>query len=231
MYQGSVFIFIHCGATGGSSDGKKNNRNEPKMAERTYMKKTKIKMLTESAIMLALAFALSSAKLFEMPLGGSVTVASMLPIMVISFRWGSRAGLMTAFLYSITQALQALAAGNVFPYCEGMDTLIICVVFDYIFPFTILGIAGAFYGRFKNTNVDFIVGASFVVLLRFCSHFLTGVYIWGQWAPDGMGKYLYSFLYNGGFLGADFAILMVVLVLMLKSEEIKKLIERIPSSK
>ena len=195
------------------------------------MKKKETKMLTESAIMLALAFALSSAKLFEMPIGGSVTVASMLPIMVISFRWGSRAGLATSFLYSITQALQALAAGNVFPYCEGIDTLIICILFDYVFPFTILGLAGAFYGRFKSTNVDFIFGASFVVFLRFCSHFLTGVYIWGQWAPDGMGKYLYSFLYNGGFLGVDFAILMVVLVLMLKSDEIKKLIERVPSDK
>jgi thiamine transporter ThiT len=42
-----------------------------------------------------------------------------------------------------------------------------------------------------------------------------------------MGKYLYSFLYNGGFLGVDFAILLVVLVLMLKSEEVKKLIERV----
>ena len=190
------------------------------------MKKTNTKMLAESAVMLALAFALSSAKLFEMPLGGSVTVASMLPIMLVSFKWGNKTGLMTAFLYSVTQALQALAEGNVFPYCEGMDTLIICIVFDYIFPFTILGLAGAFYGRFKNTNVDFIVGASFVVFLRFCSHFITGVYIWDQWAPEGMGKYLYSFLYNGGFLGVDFAILMVVLVLMLKSEEIKKLIER-----
>ena len=190
------------------------------------MKNKNLTVMTESAIMLALAFALSSAKLFEMPLGGSVTVASMLPIMLISFKWGNRAGLATAFLYSITQALQALAEGNVFPYCEGIDTLIICIVFDYIFPFTILSLAGVFYGKFKNTNVDFVVGASFVVFLRFCSHFITGVYIWGQWAPDGMGKYLYSFLYNGGFLGVDFAILMVVLVLMLRSEEIKKLIER-----
>lgn len=190
------------------------------------MKNKNLTVLTESAIMLALAFALSSAKLFEMPLGGSVTVASMLPIMLISFKWGTRAGLATSFLYSITQALQALAEGNVFPYCEGIDTLIICIVFDYIFPFTILGLAGVFYGKLKNTNVDFIVGASFVVFLRFCSHFITGVYIWGQWAPEGMGKFVYSFLYNGGFLGVDFAILMVVLVLMLRSEEIKKLIER-----
>ena len=190
------------------------------------MKNKNLTVLTESAIMLALAFALSSAKLFEMPLGGSVTVASMLPIMLISFKWGPRAGLATSFLYSITQALQALAEGNVFPYCEGIDTLIICIVFDYIFPFTILGLAGVFYGKLKNTNVDFIVGASFVVFLRFCSHFITGVYIWKQWAPEGMGKFVYSFLYNGGFLGVDFAILMVVLVLMLRSEEIKKLIER-----
>lgn len=190
------------------------------------MKNKNLTVLTESAIMLALAFALSSAKLFEMPLGGSVTVASMLPIMLISFKWGTRAGLATSFLYSITQALQALAEGNVFPYCEGIDTLIICIVFDYIFPFTILGLAGVFYGKLKNTNVDFIVGASFVVFLRFCSHFITGVYIWKQWAPEGMGKFVYSFLYNGGFLGVDFAILMVVLVLMLRSEEIKKLIER-----
>ncbi len=193
------------------------------------MKNQKLKVMTESAIMLALAFALSSAKLFEMPLGGSVTVASMLPIMVVSFRWGSKMGLVTAFLYSITQALQALASGNVFPYCEGIDTLIICIVFDYLFPFTILGLAGVLHGKFKSTTVDYIVGASIVVFLRFCSHFLTGVYIWGQWAPDGMGKYLYSFLYNGGFLGADFAILLVALVLILKSGEIKRLIERQPS--
>lgn len=191
------------------------------------MDKKKLKVLTESAVMLALAFALSSAKLFEMPLGGSVTVASMLPIMLISFKWGNKAGLATAFLYSVTQALQALAEGNVFPYCETIDALVICILFDYIFPFTILGLAGMLYGKLGNTNVDFIAGASIVVFLRFCSHFLTGVYIWGQWAPDGMGKYLYSFLYNGGFLSVDFAILLVVLVLMLKSEEVKKLIERV----
>ena len=184
-------------------------------------------MLTESAAMLALAFALSSAKLFEMPLGGSVTIASMLPIMVISFKWGGKAGLATAFLYSITQALQALSGGNVFPYCDGIDTLIICIAFDYLFPFTILGLAGVFVGKINNKNAEKILGASLVVFLRFSSHFLTGVYIWGQWAPDGMGKYLYSFLYNVGFLGVDFAILLIVLVLILKSEEMKKLIDRV----
>ncbi len=191
------------------------------------MKNKKMKMLTESAIMLALAFALSSAKLFEMPLGGSVTVASMLPIMAVGFRWGNKTGASVAFLYSITQALQSLAAGNVFPYCEGIDALIVCILFDYVVPFTVLGFAGAFIGKLGGGKREYILGASVTVFVRFLSHFITGVYIWGQWAPDGMGKYVYSFLYNGGFLALDFAILLAVLCLMLRSEEMKKLLTRV----
>ena len=42
-----------------------------------------------------------------------------------------------------------------------------------------------------------------------------------------MGKYLYSFLYNGGFLGVDFAILLTSLVLILRSDEMNKLIDRV----
>lgn len=192
-----------------------------------YMKNKTTKMLTESAIMLALAFALSSAKLFEMPLGGSVTVASMLPIMAVGFRWGNKNGLCVAFLYSITQALQSLATGNVFPYCEGIDALIVCILFDYIVPFTVLGLAGAFIGKLGGTNREYIIGASVTVLARFLCHFITGVYIWGQWAPDGMGKYIYSLLYNGGFLGLDFTILLAVLCLMLRSDEMKRLLARV----
>lgn len=192
-----------------------------------YMKNKTTKMLTESAIMLALAFALSSAKLFEMPLGGSVTVASMLPIMAVGFRWGNKNGLCVAFLYSITQALQSLATGNVFPYCEGIDALIVCILFDYVVPFTVLGLAGAFIGKLGGRNREYIIGTSVTVLARFLCHFITGVYIWGQWAPDGMGKYIYSLLYNGGFLGLDFAILLAVLCLMLRSNEMKKLLARV----
>ena len=63
---------------------------------------TNIATLVECAVMLALSFALSSAKLFEMPMGGSVTVASMLPIMLISIKYGIGTGLATSFVYSLT---------------------------------------------------------------------------------------------------------------------------------
>ena len=191
------------------------------------MRNKKITILAECAVMIALAFVLSCAKLGKMPLGGSITVASMLPIMLISIKYGNAVGLGSAFVYSLTQTFQALAEGDVFPYCETSATLVICVLFDYIFPFTLLGLAGAFMrlSKIKHTEIRAYLGITSVVVIRFLSHFVTGVAIWGQWAPDGMGKYLYSFLYNGSFLSLDFLICIVVAVLMFRKSEIRKLVE------
>ena len=176
--------------------------------------------------MIALAFALSCAKLWEMPLGGSVTIGSMLPIMLISIKYGPLIGLEVGFLYSLTQGAQALVAGNVFPYCESGATLVICILFDYVIPFTVLGLAGIFkkIKLTKSNELNVYVGMCAVVLVRFLCHFFTGVVIWGQWAPEGMGKYLYSLAYNGTFLSLDFAICIVLAFLMLRKSEIRKLI-------
>ena len=190
------------------------------------MRNKKIGILAECAVMLALAFALSMAKLYEMPLGGSVTVGSMLPIMMIGIKYGPKIGVGTAFLYSVTQALQALASGNVFPYCETGTTLVVCILFDYVVPFTVLGLSGIFMkcSSIRTEEVRAYIGMAATVVVRFLSHFITGVVIWKQWAPEGMGKYPYSFLYNGSFLGVDFAILLVIAVLMLRKNEIRRLL-------
>ena len=189
-------------------------------------KNTNLSTLTECAVMLALSFALSCAKLFEMPMGGSVTVASMLPIMLISVKYGLSVGLGTSFVYSLTQLLQAFASANVFPYCETGGALVACIAFDYLLPFTLLGLAGLFHKMklTKNVEANVYLGIVGVVLLRFICHFITGVVIWGQWAPDGMGKYLYSLLYNGGFLSIDFIICIACAVLIFRKSELRKLV-------
>ena len=192
------------------------------------MRNTKVKILTECAVMVALAFALSCAKLFEMPLGGSVTVASMLPVMLIGVKYGTPVGLVCAFAYSLLQCLQALITGNVFPYCETSLTLIVCLLFDYLVPFTLLGFSGIFrkFPILKSDDGNIVLGMSLVVFARFICHFITGVVIWGQWAPDGMGKFLYSFLYNGAYLSVDFIICILITVYILKNSEVKRLINR-----
>ena len=191
--------------------------------------------LTQCAVMLALSVALSFIKLWDMPLGGSVTLVSMLPICLIAVKFGPVKGLGTAFVYSLFQLLQAIAEGNVFIYCEGWVTVVICLFFDYLLPFTVLGLAGIFKkfrllrenknGEFKELkHFGIYLGLSLAVFLRFVCHFVTGVFIWGQWAPDGMGKFAYSLLYNGGYLLPELILTIIVAALVLANSEMRKLL-------
>lgn len=188
--------------------------------------RTKTPRLVLAAILVALAVALSFAKLFEMPLGGSVTLGSMLPIMLLSIALGMKWGLAGSFVFALFQLVQALIEGNVFPYCETGTTLVICVLFDYLLPFGIIGLAGALrrvkLGRFRHAGA--YAGIVLVCVFRFACHYVTGVAIWGQWAPEGMGKYLYSLLYNGGYMLPELGITLVLAVLLLESPEIRRLL-------
>ena len=190
------------------------------------MQRTKTHTLVLAAMMVALSFALSYARLWKMPMGGSVTLGSMLPIMLLAIGKGNKWGLSAAFVSSLFQLLQAVTDGDVFPYCETPIALIVCIFFDYLVPFTIIGLAGLFrrlsFDKVRHAGV--YLGISLVCLLRFLCHFVTGVVIWGQWAPDGMGKFLYSLLYNGEFMLPELAITLILAVCLFESPEIQKMI-------
>jgi len=185
---------------------------------------SKTQTLANTAIMTALSIVLSFVILYEMPMGGSVTLACMLPVMLVSVRYGCGWGLGAGGIFALFQILQALMHGNVFEYCETWQATVICVLFDYLFPFTIVGLAGILrklsIGKMRNFGI--YVGMVLVFLARFFSHFVTGVVIWGQWSPKGMGKVVYSLGYNGGFLAAEFVITMVLGVILLESPQIRK---------
>ncbi len=177
--------------------------------------------MVECAILLSLAFALSFAVIYEMPMGGSVTLASMLPIMLIGIKYGTKTGVSCAFVYSLLQLFQAIIKGNVFIYCGTGALVIICALFDYVVPFTVLGFSGILK---KRSNLGLYLGMTLAVLIRFVCHFATGVLIWGQWAPEGMDPYLYSLAYNGGFLSIDFIICILVAIPLLQIKQIRKLL-------
>ena len=185
------------------------------------MRSKKLLTMVECAMMVALAFALSWAVIWEMPMGGSVTLASMLPIMFIGIKYGPKIGLGTAFVYSATQIAQAIVKGNVFPYCQSGFMIVICALFDYVVPFTVLGLAGILTNKGK---LGAYVGMVSVTVVRFLCHFITGVAIWGQWRPEGMGKIIYSLVYNGTFLSVDFLICLAVAIPLLQVTQIRKLI-------
>ncbi|MBQ8911952.1 MAG: energy-coupled thiamine transporter ThiT [Clostridia bacterium] len=64
--------------------------------------------LAEGGVMLALATVLSVFKLADLPYGGSITLASLFPIMLVSYRHGLLFGSMTALLYGVIQQLLGL---------------------------------------------------------------------------------------------------------------------------
>ena len=164
--------------------------------------------LTECAVMLALSIALSFVKVWEMPMGGSVTLLSMLPVMLISVKYGIKGGLPIAFLNALFQLVMGVASGNVFVYCTTAVMVVVCVLFDYLLPFSVLGCAAMFRKpaaglRPKNRKAaDALLLAGFVIVIvcRFLCHFVTGFSIWGQWAPEGQSKFIYSLLYNGQYM-------------------------------
>lgn len=194
------------------------------------MKETRqsIYALCQCGIFVALATILSFLPVYEMPMGGSVTLASMLPILLIGVKFGYKWGMGASTVYMLMQLLQAIMKGDVFVYCQGATAVIICVLFDYVVPFGILGLS-AFAKTKENGKFNIVkVCVTFGVLIfaRFMCHFVTGVVIWGQWAPEGMGKFVYSLLYNGQYMLPELIITVAVAALLLSSQQIEKLMAK-----
>ena len=190
-------------------------------------RKTNVVKLTECAVMLALATVLSFIKIIQMPMGGSVTLCSMLPIMLIGIKYGNRTGGAVGFMYGLIQLISDLPGGNVFYASMSAGVAIIIALFDYIVPFTAIGFAGMLrkIRTDKIPELGSYAGVVAVVVIRFCCHFITGFSVWGQWAPEGMGKYMYSLIYNGTYLLPELGITLVVAIILLQLPQVKKLLK------
>ena len=189
-------------------------------------KKTNLLKLTECAIMLALATVLSFIKIIQMPMGGAVTLCSMLPIILIGIKYGNVTGALVGLMYSLLQLVFDLPGGNVFYMGMSAGVVIIVALFDYLVPFTILGLAGTFR-KIKTEKIPMLgsyIGVVLTIIIRFCCHFITGFSIWGQWAPEGMSKYYYSLIYNGTYLLPELGITLVVAVILLQVPQMRKML-------
>ena len=184
------------------------------------------RVLAEGAMMIALATVLSLIKIWEMPYGGSVTLFSMLPIVLMSYRHGAKWGLLTAFAHSILQLIMGIK--NV-GYCATLGAQIACILLDYVFAFSVLGLAAAFSKPFKNRAVGVCVGTGIVGALRFVCHFLSGIFLWGSYQPtEGwiatLPTWLYSIVYNGAYMLPEVIITVIGAVLLVRGA--KQLFDR-----
>ncbi|GGE78905.1 energy-coupled thiamine transporter ThiT [Priestia taiwanensis] len=175
------------------------------------MQNQKIRFMIETAMCAALALILDQLS-FSLPQGGSVSL-SMLPIFLLSFRWGFKGGLVNGFLFGM---LQLALAPKIYYPIQG--------AIDYFVAFTVLGFAGLFANQVKAALQQgkkgmvatyITIGVFLGSLGRYLAHVMSGVVFFGEYAPPGTPALEYSLIYNLTYMGPSFALCSIILILVL----------------
>ena len=169
--------------------------------------KTDVRALTYGALCMAMSFVLSYIKLWSMPLGGSVTLASMLPLLWYSNKFGVKNGLIAGAAYGLLQLIQK---PEIYHWVQ--------VLLDYPLAFMMLGLAGSV----KNLQLGSVIG----VAGRWVCHILSGAIFFAEWVPEGWSNaWVYSAAYNGAYLLVDLIICLVLSFVLAKA------LDRIPTGR
>jgi len=157
------------------------------------------KQLVFSAVAMALGTVTSMLKVFEMPMGGSVTLLSMLFIVLIGYWYGPKAGLMTGFAYGLLQFVLD-------PVFYTVPQMIV----DYPLAFGALGVSGFFFQKKHGLQIGYIVG----ITARFLFAWLSGVLFFASYAEgSGMSAPIYSMAYNGSYIYTEGIITLILISL------------------
>ena len=196
-------------------------------------------MLLAVAIVLELV-----SKMFipEMPFGGQVTLVSMLPVVLISYRHGVKWGLVAGVTYALLEmAIGAKTVAAAFqPGYFGdsvmlVNAFIMCLL-DYLVAFTVLGLGGCFRNRIKNPGAALSLGSIVALGARYIAHIASGYILFAGWAEwfftqegfPGWGarlveslsptmlSWVYSLVYNGSYMLFDTIITVAAAVLLVK---------------
>ncbi|MBQ4599323.1 MAG: energy-coupled thiamine transporter ThiT [Clostridia bacterium] len=175
------------------------------------MKNTKVRALVESAIMIAIATVLSMIKIIDLPYGGSVTIASMFPIVIISYRHGLKWGCAAGLVYGVVQQLLGLSTLS---YFTSWQSIIAIILLDYVVAFAVAGLGGAFRNCVKSQSTSLALGSLLVCILRYACHVLSGATVWAGVSIPTKAALAYSFVYNATYMLPEVIIMVIVAVYM-----------------
>ena len=215
------------------------------------MKKQNLYWLVESAVMIALASVLELvAKMVipEMPFGGQVTIVSMLPVVLVGWKYGVSKGLVTGFVYSLVQmalgvkTISSLILPASEDYLGSIGNVVLMFALDYVIAYTVLGLGAIFKKKIKNNSMSLALGAFTVLSFRYISHILSGYILYGAWAEwfftqDGFYSWgqtimntfsgnalslVYSIVYNGFYMIPEIIITTIVAIIIGKIPQITR---------
>ncbi len=171
--------------------------------------------LCECAILIALSIVLdfvSKGIFFYLepfwPAGGGITLC-MVPMVFISLRHGYLWGIGSGLVYSGIQMLTGW-----YTPAGGVSAIVLCVLFDYVIAYSVLGLADLFASFFKNKLLGYGFGAFIVCILRCVCGIISGIAVWGSWIAwesfDNL--YLYAIAYNTSYMVPNAIITSIIIV-------------------
>lgn len=169
-------------------------------------KKNSLLVLTECSIMVALSTVLSIVKIFELPYGGSITLASMLPIVIIAYRHGFKVGVCSSLTASLIQML--LGLNNITIFTTWQSALAVALL-DYVIAFSVFGLAGMFRKVIKEQGVSMAIGALIASVCRYICHVISGATIWAGLSIPTEAALIYSISYNATYMIPESVILIL----------------------
>ncbi len=174
------------------------------------MNKTKTVKLTTSALMVAIATVLVIVSKMIPSVwlqGGSITLASAVPIIVVSLLYGCGWGVAAAIAFACIQMM----TGFYPPPTQTLLNFFLVVMLDYILAFGVLGLAGGIYKLCGKKPWAIPLSAFMVTSLRYVCHIISGLLIWGVYAEEGQSVLAYSVIYNGSYMVPEIIITTVVI--------------------
>lgn len=185
-----------------------------------FAKEDRTKAIAYAGICIALSFGLSYLKLFKAPYGGSITLASFLPLALYSYMYGSKNGLIAGIVYSFLQFIQE-------PYFYH----IIQFFLDYTLAFGFIGMCGGLFRNKFKAIIALPLGLFVGLVGRFISHFISGAVFFGVWMPENFTSiWTYSLVYNISYVAPDGIIAIVAAFAILSSKTMRAQIEKVTIS-
>lgn len=207
------------------------------------MKKDRVRMMVESAMLLAIGVVLEVVSRMFIPpqtFGGQLTIVCMLPVVLISYRYGMKWGLFSAFVYALLQMAMGMdtVTAAFQPGYFGDGTMIlnafVMVLLDYLIAYTCLGLGGLFRNKIKNNGLALMSGSIVALGCRYLAHLLSGYILFSGWAewyftqdgfpawgtslveavsPNLLG-WIYSAVYNGMYMIPEIILTAIASVLI-----------------
>ncbi len=179
--------------------------------------------VVEGAMMIALAWILdflcSLIPMNFLPFGGTITIG-MLPIVYFSYRHGWMWGVGAGLAFSGVQMIM----GFYIPPAGTWWAVLLCVLLDYVVAFGVVGLADLFAKMFGSHRlIGYGVGGFVVCFIRFICSFVSGIALWGSYAPEGMNVWVYSLAYNASYMLPNAVLTALLGVLLCRALDPKNL--------